>query len=115
MNSGPRRIQLKRQKGWCAPDNTIKIDRSTRYGSPFSVEIYGVERSLKMYEAWLTGTMTDEGIVAAFPGIIATHLQARRKGVLATLPKLQGKNLACWCAEGEPCHGDLLLKLANPE
>jgi hypothetical protein len=26
---------------------------------------------------------------------------------------LRGKNLACWCKIGEPCHGDFLLKLAN--
>lgn len=27
---------------------------------------------------------------------------------------LRGKNLACWCGLGEPCHGDPLLELANP-
>ncbi len=26
---------------------------------------------------------------------------------------LRGKNLACWCAEGAPCHADVLLDLAN--
>ena len=26
---------------------------------------------------------------------------------------LRGKNLACWCSPGEPCHADVLLKLAN--
>lgn len=26
---------------------------------------------------------------------------------------LAGKNLACWCREGSPCHVDTLLKLAN--
>lgn len=29
------------------------------------------------------------------------------------LAPLRGKNLACWCAPGEPCHGDTLLELAN--
>ncbi len=28
---------------------------------------------------------------------------------------LAGKNLACWCKPGEPCHADVLLKLANDE
>jgi hypothetical protein len=27
---------------------------------------------------------------------------------------LAGKNLACWCKPGEPCHADVLLDLANP-
>ena len=26
---------------------------------------------------------------------------------------LRGKNLACWCKAGEPCHADVLLELAN--
>src|SRR5690606_40773622 len=26
---------------------------------------------------------------------------------------LRGKNLACWCREGSPCHVDFLLTLAN--
>lgn len=29
------------------------------------------------------------------------------------LAELRGWNLACWCKEGEPCHGDILLRLAN--
>lgn len=27
--------------------------------------------------------------------------------------ELAGKNLACWCRPGEPCHADVLLELAN--
>ena len=26
---------------------------------------------------------------------------------------LRGKNLACWCAQGQPCHADVLLEIAN--
>ena len=28
--------------------------------------------------------------------------------------ELRGKNLACWCRIGAPCHADRLLDLANP-
>lgn len=31
----------------------------------------------------------------------------------AALPELRGKNLACWCKLGDPCHADVLLELAN--
>lgn len=27
--------------------------------------------------------------------------------------ELRGKNLACWCKPGTPCHADILLKLVN--
>ena len=26
---------------------------------------------------------------------------------------LGGKNLACWCKPGEPCHADVLIEIAN--
>jgi hypothetical protein len=29
------------------------------------------------------------------------------------LPELRGKNLACWCKPDQPCHADVLRKLAN--
>jgi hypothetical protein len=29
------------------------------------------------------------------------------------LADLRGKNLACWCKPGDPCHADVLLELAN--
>jgi Domain of unknown function (DUF4326) len=32
--------------------------------------------------------------------------------LMAALPELRGKVLACWCAP-EPCHGDVLVRLAN--
>jgi hypothetical protein len=36
-----------------------------------------------------------------------------RPDLMAALPKLRGKDLACWCAP-RLCHGDVLLRLANP-
>ena len=29
------------------------------------------------------------------------------------LAELRGKDLACWCAEDQPCHADVLLEWAN--
>ena len=31
----PRRVQLRRSKGWRMPPNTVKVDRTTRYGNPY--------------------------------------------------------------------------------
>jgi hypothetical protein len=31
----PERIRLSRGKGWRMPPNTVKVDRSTRWGNPF--------------------------------------------------------------------------------
>lgn len=31
------RVQLKRTKGWRMPENTVKVDRTTRFGNPWKV------------------------------------------------------------------------------
>jgi hypothetical protein len=41
--------------------------------------------------------------------------EAMRSRLLAKLPEIRGKNLACWCAPGQPCHADVLLEMANRE
>ena len=33
----PTRAQLRRTKGWRMPPNTVKVDRSTRWGNPYPV------------------------------------------------------------------------------
>jgi hypothetical protein len=37
----PHRVQLRRAKGWRMPANTVKVDRTTLFGNPFSVKEYG--------------------------------------------------------------------------
>jgi hypothetical protein len=68
------------------PPNTVKVDRTTKWGNPHRCT------------PWMD--------VARF-----------RKDVAPNLPitELRGKNLACWCKPGEPCHADVLLELANPK
>lgn len=41
---------------------------------------------------------------------------ARSPGLIARARRLlAGHDLACWCPPGEPCHGDVLLLVANTE
>ena len=44
--------------------------------------------------------------------VIKRYRERKLPAKLADVPKLRGKVLLCWCAP-EPCHGDLLLELAN--
>lgn len=37
-----------------------------------------------------------------------------RSRLVDNIPRLQGKNLACWCGPDATCHADVLLELANP-
>lgn len=81
------------------PPNTLKVDRSTRYGNPWPVGMFTgftAQESVERFRRWHAG-----------------DLELRSAGVPPDLSPLRGYNLACWCNEGEPCHVDVLLELAN--
>jgi len=92
----PYRVQRSRKKGSKLPPNTVVVSRPSRWGNPFVVTAdYPVERAVADYEAWLK---TD-----------AKGIETLRAAQI----ELRGKNLACWCRPGAPCHADVLLKLVN--
>jgi hypothetical protein len=87
----PKRIQLRRTKGWRMPENTVKVDRSTKWGNPFIVE-------------------GDPALaVAMYRSSYADNLDFIYDAQL----DLRGNNLACWCPLDAPCHADVLLEIAN--
>lgn len=116
----PVRIQLKRSKGWRLPANTVKVDRTTKWGNPF---IPG--RDCRV----IPGRIVEDKRHAASLYLGFAPLQ--QVLVAAARAELAGKNLACWCALcdlhhlGRPsgndcpycerCHADTLLKIANVE
>lgn len=103
----PSRIQLRRTKGWRMPANTVKVDRATRWGNPCRVGMfrdYSAADATRDFRLWIERDTTVRSFEHAFgtpPTLddIRTHLH--------------GKNLACWCKPGTPCHADVLLELAN--
>lgn len=102
----PARIQLRRTKGWRMPENTVKVDRSTRWGNPWTIS--------KAREAGFTGTDADlrRMTVGMFRNGCARCLPVVA-GIMARVGELRGKNLACWCPLDQPCHADVLLEIAN--
>jgi Domain of unknown function (DUF4326) len=114
VKARPRRVQLRRSKGWRMPDNTVKVDRTTLFGNPFLVSEHGHDRAVALHRTWITGR-TIKGLMAPAP---KDELRQRREDVLRALPGLRGKNLACWCplpneGEADNCHAAILLELAN--
>ena len=101
----PRRVQLSRARGWRMPENTVKVDRSTRWGNQIVV---GSERGIG-YRPW-----TAEDAVEAFRNEMEYQISDKASGEpRLDLSPLRGKNLACWCRLDAPCHADVLLDLAN--
>jgi hypothetical protein len=98
----PMRVQLKRSAGWKMPPNTVKIDRTTRWGNPFTVaECGSAAAAVARHSRWMRGEIGAPG------GVEPPSAEVLRAA-------LGGRNLACWCALNGPCHADLLLVLANP-
>lgn len=90
------------------PPNTVKVDRSTRWGNPFNAtQSYICHRGgqlVALHEPPSLGRCLD-----LFNAYLLAHTLRDPK----FLDPLRGKNLACWCKPGAPCHADVLLRLAN--
>jgi hypothetical protein len=94
----PRRIKRSRAKGWKMPENAIYVGRPTVWGNPYAVgaqllngEILTADKAVALYEQHLRENFDERDI---------RHC-------------LRGKDLVCWCALDEPCHADVLLRIAN--
>ena len=98
----PKRIQMTRKKPWRKdnPDAVI-VDRRTDYGNRYIVG-----------ERYLTDKFGNAIIRDRAHAVeLFRTRQMRRMGNL--VPRLRGKDLACWCDLDQPCHADVLLEAAN--
>jgi hypothetical protein len=93
----PRRFKQRRTKGWRKPEGAVVISRPSKWGNPFRID-KGRDRAtvVRMFRDWI---QTDDPMAAK---------------MRAEIGELSGKDLACFCPEGGPCHGDVLIELANP-
>jgi uncharacterized protein DUF4326 len=120
----PARIQRRRTKGWRKPENAVIVDRTSRWGNPFTVadcldagfaETVPDARRVctEQFRDWLIGDMV------LGTGEEDTPWSAeRRRWFLDHAPELAGRDLMCWCPLPEPgqpdhCHAAVLLELAN--
>lgn len=121
----PVRVQRQRRKGFKMPEGAVYVGRGTRFGNPWKVERFApVPGDTKEYAAVLRGYRGvdyvhpfDHYREAAQRAVAGYHVHLTRgEGPTAEeIATLKGKDLACWCAPGMPCHADILLKLANAE
>ena len=111
----PKRIQRKRTAGWRKPAATVIVSRPSRFGNPFTLAM-AYELG---YAAHGDSAKAHEVVVGSFAAWLAgdrymwQNGDEARERILAELPSLRGKNLACYCPEGSFCHADRLLALAN--
>lgn len=99
----PVRLQLSRKAGFNLQALSkatnglpaVIVARPSGYGNPFPVK----------------DCDGPADAVARFRSLVEGFIE--ESSVLRNLEALRGKNLACWCKPGEPCHADVLLELAN--
>ena len=115
----PIRIQRKRTKGWRMPEGTVYVGRPTLFGNPIVINNRCTPKeAVKAYRFLLTASQSkiadaiihEDRSPAPFGGL---GMIVWRQKVRRELPKLRGKNLACFCSLDQPCHADVLLKIAN--
>lgn len=69
----------------------LMVDRTSFWGNPFHVGVDGTRRE----------------VIAKYRAMVLS-----RPDMLARLPELRGRTLACWC-KPRPCHADVLAELAD--
>lgn len=115
----PKRIQRKRTKGWRKPENTVNVGRPSKWGNPCSLQdAYKIaaDELLSMEEGKNKEASNDHWVGLANSIVIQeykAHLERNPDLVKEAKEVLRGKNLMCWCKVGDPCHGDVLLEIAN--
>lgn len=83
--------------------NTIYVGRPSQWGNPFYTK-WPRGQETKLMEP-LTPTEAVREYKMLIEGDLGRILTIKRE--------LKGKNLACWCPLDRPCHGDVLLEIAN--
>jgi len=96
VTCSPIRVQRRRVKGWRKPENTVCVDRTSKWGNPFKAD-------------WPEGGKDRAWAASAFRGYYHGDSEYRA----AVVRELRGKNLACFCSLDGPCHADVLLDWAN--
>lgn len=123
MKELPIRVQLRRAKGWRMPANTVKVDRTSKWGNPFQVWHDDSEGQWRVTHGschWSVPNKVDGLSLAVekysehMAKLYDVEAFGKATALLELRQELGGKNLACWCEAGKPCHADVLLRFANP-
>ena len=96
-------IVKNKYKDIISPGFDVLIMRPTRWGNPFPIGADDRTTVLYKFEQWLLSGNSFGNCNASADA---------RNAILTNLHLLKGRNLICCCAP-LPCHGDILLKLAN--
>lgn len=113
----PKRIKRERRRGWRKPVGAVTITRPGRYGNPYRVT--------RKRDGWHVVVISQPHQDDLDLGRFDTKLEATKYSIKRfrklvrsaewkeKVRELRGKDLCCWCDLDMPCHGDVLIELAN--
>ncbi len=117
--SAPKRIQLRRTKGWRKPEGAVIVDRRTQWGNPWTLAD-GATYNIPVDErrAWAVNRYrletTHLGLMSDARSYHGAEMHPDDKTWADHVRRhLRGRDLACWCPLDQACHADVLLELAN--
>lgn len=110
--SEPIRIQRRRVKGWKMPENTVYVGSPSKWGNQFKIGDTITSKKMGIDVDYNLKLQVNGQCVLAFHYWLDNTNDGAKIKELAK-NELQGKNLACFCALNQPCHADILLKVAN--
>lgn len=110
----PVRIQRKRTKGYNMQSHSqsingldcVYVGRPSKWGNPYVVGKVTYDYSKR---AATLVKVTDRETACELFEKIAHEFHPK------SIKDLRGKNIACWCPLDQPCHADILLRLANED
>lgn len=114
----PVRLQLSRKAGFRLQDHSlatnglpaVNVSRPTKWGNPYDWRDW---REVWPFEPNPWGTEINRDDWCRDRATQSFEEALSDGEVVLPVEKLRGKNLACWCKRGAPCHADVLLDLAN--
>jgi hypothetical protein len=108
----PKRIQLRRTKGWRKPKGAVVVSRPSKWGNPFVIWTSEIVLDSRSEQSWWCPRGEARGFA------VRRFREELMDGRLSVTPddvvkELRGHDLACWCKPHDPCHADVLLGVAN--
>lgn len=115
--STPKRITLRRTKGWRKPEGAVVVSRPSKWGNPYVVHQH-TDACGEWHDACPTYPCDDAAdAVRRFRHDLLFPVMGQPVALSTDdiRTELAGKDLCCWCPETQPCHGDVLLRIAAGE
>lgn len=111
----PQRIQRRRAKGWQMPEGAVYVGRPSRWGNPLPGNIKQLtpDQIVDGYRDLVVLRKTTLEAPDYIVTLRATDCATPIPTVDEIRTALAGRDLACWCKSGVPCHANVLLEIAN--